>query len=473
MEKKNDFRMLMKPNVWLLVMCMAMLSSCKKDPELTVSTNQISLSADGGSVSLKVKSNTDWSITGAKSWLTISPSTGSENGTVVISAQENEGVDSRDCKLTIATDDAEMIQTIDVKQEGSEVLLSVSPSDIYFTSKEGESAELKITTQTAWKITDVPSWLNVNQQGNGTTTIKITTKSANETDEPRTAELKVSAGDKISTVTVTQEAGKPVCYVEPINIVALYDEICFELSATSNVNTFKFGYFEEDEYKRLTEKEIIAYVEEGEMNKFADDYIFFPSGFNDNTKYYICTIAYDENGDAGELKYATVTTPEYIDYDNDAFVSYSDISYGSGGFQFTVTKEGFCDTYHLIYGNVDASIEGYSRSLYAFQIKYFMNKGKKHWFAENWDLEIVTNYPNNHTFSCSTYTIPYFPLIVIYSWGVFKDGTLSSDMLGIQWNTSENNVPSLLRSERRISDKNDIFTRVISRSAEEKKATKK
>ena len=472
MEKKRTSRMLLKPTLWLFTMCVIMLSSCKKDSELSVSTNQISFSAEGESVSLKVKSNTDWSITGAKSWLTVSPSTGSEDGTVVISAKENEGTNARSCTLTIATDDAEVIQTINVEQKGSEVMLSVSPSDIYFTSKEGESAELKITTQTTWRITDVPSWLNVNQQGEGTTTIKITTKSANETDASRTAELNVTAGDKSATVTVTQEAGKPVCYVEPINIVALYDEICFELSATDNVNTFKYTYFEEEEYERLTEKEIIEYVEQYEMNKFVDDYIFFPHGFNDGEKYYICTIAYDENGDAGQLKATTITTPKYIDYDNDAFVSYTDLSYGYDGFQFTVSKEGFCDTYHLIYGNIDTSVAGYPRSLYAFQIKYFIDKGKKHWFAENWDLEIVTNYPNNHTFSYYTYTIPIFPVITVYGWGVFKDGTLSSDMIGVQWDTSEEYAPSILRSERRVTNNNGIVTRIISRSTEKAKVTK-
>lgn len=468
MKQKSLF----KPTMCLLATCAILLSSCKKDPELIVSTNQISFSANGESVSLKVESNTDWVISGNPSWLTVSPSTGSENKSVVVAAQQNSETTSRNCVLTISTDDAEVVQTINVEQAGSEVFLSVSPSDIYFTSKEGESAELKITTQTKWTISDVPSWLNIDQEGDGTTTIRIKTKSANETDESRSAELIVTAGDKTATVTVTQEAGKPVCYVEPINVVALYDEICFELSATSNVNTFKIGYLDENEYKRMTEKEIIAYVEEDEMNKLADDYIFFPGGFDDNTKYYICTIAYDENGDAGELRYATITTPQYIDYDNDAFVSYSDMSYGTDGFQFTVTKEGYCDTYHLIYGNIDASYEGYSRSLYAFQIKYFMNKGEKHWFAEYWGLEIVTNYPNNHTFSCYTNTIPYFPVIVIYGWGVFKDGSLSSDMVGGQWNTSEYDAPSLSRVERRVSGKNGIFTRVISRSVEKTKAAK-
>lgn len=458
--------------MWVLAMCTILLSSCRKDSELTVNLNQISFSANGESVSLKVKSNTDWIITGYPSWLTVSPSTGNENASVVVAAQQNSETVSRKCVLTISTDDAEVIQTVNVEQAGSEVLLSVSPSDIYFTSKEGESAELKIITQTTWKISDVPSWLNVNQQGDGTTTVKITTKSANETDESRTAELKVTAGNKTATIKVTQEAGKPVCYVEPINIVALYDEICFELSATSNVNTFKFGYLDEYEYERLTEKEIKEYVEQGESNKFVDEYIFFPGGFDDNTKYYICTIAYDENGEAGTLRTTAVTTPKYVDYDNDAFVSYSEVTYGNSGFQFTVTKEGFCDTYHLIYGNIDASYEGYSRSLYAFQINYFINKGKKHWFAENWGLEIVTDYPNNHTFSCYTYTIPYYPLIVIYSWGVYKNGSLSSDMIGLQWNASEDYAPSLLRVEREKSEKNGIFTRIVSRSVEEVKAAK-
>ena len=124
MKQKSFF----KPTIWLLATCVILLSSCKKDPELTVSTNQISFSANGESVSLKVKSNTSWIITGNPSWLTVSPSTGSENANVVFAAQQNSETTSRKCVITISTDDAEVIQTINVEQAGSEVFLSVSPS---------------------------------------------------------------------------------------------------------------------------------------------------------------------------------------------------------------------------------------------------------------------------------------------------------------------------------------------------------
>ena len=135
------------------------------------------------------------------------------------------------------------------------------------------------------------------------------------------------------------------------------------------------------------------------------------------------------------MKKTKIKTPAYLNADNDAWVNFDNVQANmSQGFWFDAIKEGYCNTYHLIYG---IGIETYNSVVYAFEINYYLKNKKKHWLAENWEMEIVTDYPNNHTFTYSTNLLSYIPICFAYGWGVFKDGKLSSDLVGFQWDTSK------------------------------------
>ena len=178
------------------------------------------------------------------------------------------------------------------------------------------------------------------------------------------------------------------------------------------------------------------------------------------------TIAYDREGNAGELKRTKITTPSYLDADYDAWVDFANIKANLlSGFQFDAIKEGYCNAYHLIYGIGE---ETYNSAIYAFEINYFLKYNKKHWLAENWEMEIVTNYPNNHTFTYSTSYLLDYPICFAYGWGVFKDGTKSSDLVGFQWDTSTENA--MQKAPLYSDDAPKNFT--ISRSIETEKAKK-
>ena len=82
-------------------------------------------------------------------------------------------------------------------------------------------------------------------------------------------------------------------------------------------------------------------------------------------------------------------------------------------------------------------------------------------------MEIVTDYPNNHTFTYYTTYLPTFPLCFAYAWGVFKDGTLSSDILGFQWDTSASS--SIQKVSPKAQKKENVLIR---RSIESKRARK-
>lgn len=415
------------------------------DPILIVSVSKLDFTALGGEKSFNVTSNSTWTINGAKSWCYVSVTQGSGDKEVSVEVEKNLTKEDRTCRLTISSNDG-LTQTVTIEQDPAETTLTVSPADITFSGESGAKDEISITTNGHWTISNIPDWINVPSSGDGDTKCKIETLSANDTDEDRTAELRVSVDGKSTTLKVTQKALRVKCYIMPTNLVALYDEICFDLKATGNINTFKYLIHSERDINRLTDKEIESELDDVESNKFVDDYIIFPNSYysegsyyylQSNTTYYICTIAYDVNGKSGALKKTPIKTLKYVDYDNDAFVSFSEEAYGTGGFQFTCTKEGYCNSYHLIYGNLPAAYKNYPRVLYAFEINYYLNKKQKHWFASNWDMKIETDYPNNHTFTYATTSLSQFPLLVAMAWGVFKDGSVSSDMTGFRYDISQ------------------------------------
>lgn len=455
-------------------------SSCGKDDEdekkpeqstLNLSTSKLDFTAQGGDKSFTVNSNTSWQINGAKSWCYVSITQGQGNKEVVVEVEKNTTKEERTCHLTISTNDG-LSQTVNITQDGAGAILTVSPEDITLSGGEGVADEVTITANGHWTISNKPDWLNIPSSGDGTTKCKLITTSANDTDEDRVAELRITTDGKSVTLKVTQKALRVKCYIMPTNLVALYDEICFDLKATGSINTFKYLIHSENDIKRLTDKEIEAELADQESNKFLDDYIIFPDSYysegsyyylQSNTTYYICTIAYDISGKPGALKKTPIKTLKYVDYDNDAFVSFSDEAYGKDGFQFTCTKEGYCNSYHLIYGNLPAAYKNYPRVLYAFEINYYMTKKQKHWFASNWNLKIETDYPNNHTFTCVTSTLSQYPLLVAMAWGVYKDGSVSSDMTGFRYDISQDgNAPN--RNLRAKAAKPSNKKRMILRS---------
>lgn len=444
---------------------------------LTVSVTQLDFAASKGEQSFSVKSNTSWTINGAKSWCYVSITQEYGDKDVIVEVEKNTTKEERTCRLTISTKDG-LNQTVNVKQEAAETTLTVSPADITLNGEKGAKDEITITTNGHWTISNIPNWLNIPSSGDGNTTCKVETMAANNTDEDNIAELRITAEGKSASLKVTQKALREKCYIMPTNLVALHNEICFDLEAIGKINTFKYLIHSENDINRLTDLEIEAELADQNSNKYADDYILFPDSyysegryydFRPNTTYYICTIAYDVNGNPGALKKTPIKTLQYVDYDNDAFVSFSEETYNSIGFQFTCTKEGYCNTYHLIYGNLPSEYIYYPRVLYAFQINYYLKKKQKHWFTSSWGLKIETDYPNNHTFTYTTLDLAQFPTIVAMAWGVYKDGSVSSDMTGFRYDISKNSAPN---RNVRVKSVYPLGERVIRRSECGKKKNK-
>ena len=165
---------------------------------LNVSPGNLTFASNGGTKSVSVTSNLSWSVTDNQSWITVSPASGSGNGTVSITCSSNIGSFSRSGTLTISG--GGLTKTIEVTQEG-DIILEVSGSTLFFPKSE-LTKTFTITSTTSWEITDDSSWITVTPatgSGNATITVRCLPTSVN-----RIGQVTVSSGGITRHVTIRQ-----------------------------------------------------------------------------------------------------------------------------------------------------------------------------------------------------------------------------------------------------------------------------
>ena len=100
-----------KVAVILMAFLSVFLISCSSDDDeekqsmLTLDVTNLTFTATGQSQSMRITSNTHWTISGCPSWLSVNPTSGDNTRDVIVTANENTSTDSRTCQLIISTDD--------------------------------------------------------------------------------------------------------------------------------------------------------------------------------------------------------------------------------------------------------------------------------------------------------------------------------------------------------------------------------
>jgi len=186
---------------------------------LTVSSTALDiLAAEGSTATFDVISNVSWSVVSDQTWLMVNASTGSGNGTVTLTSEENPTTKERTAVVTVSAPGVSS-QTITVTQAAGEATLSVSPSTMDVAALNGSTESFNVTSNVNWTAVSNQSWLTVNPaSGTGNGTVNVTT-TANSLATARTATVTVSgSGVSSQTVTVTQAAGAATLTVSPSTI---------------------------------------------------------------------------------------------------------------------------------------------------------------------------------------------------------------------------------------------------------------
>lgn len=229
--KKKLFQTL---SMWILAFVCIMAVSCGNDDEapteLSIDLQSISLTAEGGSQTLRVTSNTNWIVTGNAGWLSVSPSASNGSRSIVVSATENNTTQPRTCTLVVTSEDGKATATVNVSQPGKAEELAVDVNTINLQATKGSTGNLNISCNAAWTISGIPEWLSISSTtGKGNANIVLTTQSDNASTTTRSAVITITSGSKTASVTVMQgNLLQADCDVSPNDIVVLADAVALD-----------------------------------------------------------------------------------------------------------------------------------------------------------------------------------------------------------------------------------------------------
>lgn len=163
----------------------------------------LSFPSSGGNESININSNTEWTVSSSVTWVTLSPKSGKDKGTVSIKVDKNIDTASRTATIIVSYGNKQT--SITVSQIGWSASASVKPTSLSFSSKGG-SSNVTITSNTDWKASTTASWITLSPtsgNGDGVLTVKA---DANSYSYNRSATITINYGNNKATISVTQSS---------------------------------------------------------------------------------------------------------------------------------------------------------------------------------------------------------------------------------------------------------------------------
>ena len=185
---------------------------------LTVSPSTLSFAATDTPKQLTVASNTNWTAGKSADWLTVSPASGTNNGTLNVAVADNTGTEQRTASVSVASPGLTP-RTVSVTQAGAAPFLTVSPDVLSFTVA-GASQTFSVASNTGWEVSaGSASWLTVAPpSGSGAETVTVTA-AANTNAFARQAAIAVSgAGVQTQNIDVTQAGTNPALEMQMVYV---------------------------------------------------------------------------------------------------------------------------------------------------------------------------------------------------------------------------------------------------------------
>lgn len=152
-----------------LLAVVALLSACSESSSeqtyLDVDKTTIIIPAEGGTETLRISSNSSWSIRTDNPNLSISPMSGSGNADVKVSLPGTWDTKENSCRLTINTSDGAVIKNVVVTQrskylEGAIMKVTNHVKEITFGGEARHVDSLVILSNIPWQLKG-PEWIEV------------------------------------------------------------------------------------------------------------------------------------------------------------------------------------------------------------------------------------------------------------------------------------------------------------------------
>lgn len=182
------------------------LPSCSKDdpapdPELTLSTAQLSASKEGEAKIFHIQSNVSWVLLASQSWVSLSPTAG-DAGTTKVTATiaKNETAEVRTAKLTVTS--GSLSKEISVTQSAA-TILTVASNEVE-VGADGQQITIQITSSGEYSTAIDADWITAVEGTPGKFNIET-----NHSLLGRTGNIEFTLNDVVQVVKVEQ-GGRPL-----------------------------------------------------------------------------------------------------------------------------------------------------------------------------------------------------------------------------------------------------------------------
>jgi len=175
------------------------------DNILEVSLSQCTLGSDNGvGIVIGITSNTDWTASEPVYWLSVTPTSGTGDGTIhITTTSANQQITDRSATVTVTGGGID--RTIEVTQSGSEATLQVSAPAESLAPEAGSQLSIILLSNIAWTATADDDWLSISpSSGTGDQMLTLEALTENTLTAVRTTTLNVEGGGMTRNITVNQ-----------------------------------------------------------------------------------------------------------------------------------------------------------------------------------------------------------------------------------------------------------------------------
>ena len=189
-------------------------------PELSLSDLAANFDASGSpEKNISVTSNVDWTVSCPDAWVTVSPTSGTGNGSFKITVTANDKFEARSSTVTVKAGDK--TASVRVSQLSLIPSILVSPTTLDVDAVGG-TASVDVTANAPWTVA-IPAnidWITPDAaSGEGSKKVTFTV-APNTTFEARSADVTFTAMDKTAQVKISQAASAPALEVSPATLSA-------------------------------------------------------------------------------------------------------------------------------------------------------------------------------------------------------------------------------------------------------------
>lgn len=423
---------------YLLSVCLAitvLLASCKDDDtHLAIEASLVEFSNEGGSQTLKIESDGDWSIYDVPDWVTVSHFSGINTLEVTITALPNYRKLDREHTISVRSNDGKNVYAVNILQygyTGGRLLLVDAESEKFFNGRPAANSDdiedsIVISSSVRWRISG-PSWLHCKynnvitkldgnlKEGSGTVYLFNASHNNEETALHDTIRIQAENSDEEIKIPVTQLG---VDEIKCINILTLTDGFAFKIKYGFGVEYVWYDFYEGKVSDDDAVWEQLRYVD-----PVSNSLIYFnQETCKPDADYTICmrglrNISSVYNKKCSEI----VHTPSK---QNQPQALITNVEFKDNVWFYDVTKNQYATGY---YTGMFLTENVYSKSVLAYRLGY---GDLKTLMGSIWGFETTSakfDVPNQNGY--------------IVSWAVGQDGKLS-DMMDVYRISSTNaNAP--------------------------------